>query len=295
MRASRFKFILYLTSALLLQLLPALPAASAEVVLVGDITLQPVVTIISGIRETLNAPLKVYSPAEARGRLTGIVAEEGAKTVIALGKDAINDALQLPPSVAVIYDMVILPPRTNRPNTTGLYMATPVAEYMNVIKKYLPSLRRVSVVSSQEIIRTLGGAAHAQVAAYQVNSSLDLINTVKELDEADAFLLLPDVPLLTSTALEEIYLFSFRKNVPILGISEKHVKQGSLFALVFDPASVGRMIGEKALEAVNGEDMGRTPPAPSRTFSLYINTDTAKKMGVAIPAELLRKAKAVYP
>lgn len=292
LKRSKYRF-LFLAPALCL-FLSALPSGATEVIVIGDTQLKPVVDIVSGIRETLESPVTVYSPSDVKGRLDAIAAKEGARIVIALGKDAIDDAVQLPPSIAVIFDLVIIPPKINRPNTTGLFMATPVSEYVNLINKYLPSMKKISVVSSQSLLKTLS-ADQSQISAFRVNSSFELVNTIKKLDGTDALLLLPDVSLLTATAIEEIYLYSFRKKIPILGISDKHVKQGALLALVFDPESVGKQLGGIALEAGKGVDIGKINPSPSRLFDLYINTETARKMGIEIPEEMLDRAKKVYP
>lgn len=274
--------------------LSAIPSEATEVILIGDTQLKPVADIITGIKETLGLPITIYSPSEVKGILDSVVAKEGARVVIALGKDAIDDALQLPPSIAVIFDLVIIPPKMNRPNTTGLFMATPVSEYVSLINKYLPSLKKISVVSSQSLLRILA-TDQAQVSVYRVSTSFELVNTVKQLNETDAILLLPDVSLLTTTAIEEIYLYSFRRNIPILGISDRYVKQGALFALVFDSVAVGKQLGNIALEAIQGKDIGTIAPSPSHRFDLYMNRDTARKMGVTIPDEMLHQAKRVYP
>ena len=285
---------LFLVVTLFLFFLSAVTSEATEVIIVGDTQLKPVVDIVSGIRKALGSPATVYAPSDVKGRLNDVVAEEGARTVIALGKNAIDEALQLPPSIAVIFDLVIIPPKINRPNTTGFYMATPVREYINLINKYLPSLKRMSVVSSQDLLRILA-ADQSQVSVFRVNTSFEMVNTVMQLNDADALLLLPDVSLLTATAIEEIYLFSFRRKIPILGFSDRHVKQGALLALMFDPESVGYQLGGIALEAIHGKDVGTITPSPSRRFDLYINRDTADKMGITIPDELLERAKRVYP
>ncbi|MDI6729619.1 MAG: ABC transporter substrate binding protein [Thermodesulfovibrionales bacterium] len=268
---------------------------SADVIIIGDTQLRPVNEIISGIRENLDSILKIYLPSDVKGRLNGIAAREEARVVIALGRDALEESLKLPSSIAVIYDLVITPPEIDRPNTTGIYMATPVKEYVDLIKSYLPQIRRIAVVGSHGLMRILDGTANPHVSAYSVRNSFEFVHTVKQVDSAGAILLLPDVGLLTDTAIEEVFLASFRKNIPILGISEKHVKHGALLALTFNPANVGRHLGEKAARALKGVDMGTIPPSPSNEFDLYINTNTARRMGIHIPAELLRKAKRIYP
>jgi ABC-type uncharacterized transport system substrate-binding protein len=263
------------------------------VIIVGDTQLRPVNEIISGIKEKQNS-VKILSPTDAKGRLKGIAAKEEASVVIALGREAIEEALKLPPSIAVIYDLVISPPEINRPNTTGVYMATPVEEYVNLIRNYLPQIRRIAVVGSHDLMKILDGTVNPQVSAYSVRNSFELVIAVKQVDSG-AILLLPDVGLLTDRTIEEVFLLSFRKNIPILGISAKHVRHGALLALTFNTGSIGRQLGEKASKALKGVDMGTIPPSPSQNFNLYINTDTARKMGIHVPAELLRRAKRIYP
>ncbi len=269
-------------------------ASAAEVLIVGDIQYKPVADVVGEIKSTVKLPLKVYSMSDIRERLLSTVEREDARIVVALGKDAVDEALLLPPSVTVIYGLVIAPPKKSRSNMTGVYMSTPVSEYVNTVRKYLPAIKRISVVGSRNLMNTLDGRTYAQVAAYNVGSSSELVNTVNSLDESHALLLLPDVALLTSTVMENVYLFSFRKNIPLLGISEGNVRMGSLFALVFDSSSIGREIGEKVMEARNGVDMEELPPAPPKEFNLFINANTARKMGIVIPDEMIRKAKRIY-
>jgi hypothetical protein len=270
-------------------------AEPANLIVVGDTRLQPVVDIISGIKETLKVPVKAYFPADVKGRLSNIAAQEDVRVVIALGRDAIDEALQLPSSIAVIYDLVVTPPPVNRPNTTGFYMGTPVKEYVALIRAYLHSIRRIAVIGSPGTLSVLEGAGEPQVASYSVKNSYELVNTINRLEAVDAIVLLPDVSLLTAAAMDEAYLISFKRGIPLIGLSGKQVKQGALLALVFDPVHVGRHIGEKASNVISGTDIGKVRPSPPDKFELYINMDTARKMDITIPAELVKRAKKVYP
>ena len=271
------------------------PAFAVETLIIGDIQYKPVVDVVSEIKSSLNSPAKVYATADVMGKLVQIADREDARLVVALGSNAVNEALKLPPSIPVIYGLVIAPPKTARQNITGVYMSTPVSEYVNTINEYLPSLKKLSVVGSQELMNILDGRSYAQVALYRVSSSSELVNTVDHLEVSHALLLLPDVALLTTAVMEQVYLFSYRKNVPLLGISEGNVKQGSLFAIVFDSVNVGQQIGEKAQHALNGVDLKEMPPSPPKKFNLFLNNATAKKMGITIPSEMLENAKRVYP
>lgn len=269
---------------------------ATDVLIIADTKLKPVVDIVSGISKTLKSPVKTYSPSQVKGSLEAVASEEHAKVVVALGREAIAEALRLSPSILVIYDMVVVPPVTNRPNTTGFYMATPAREYAEFINSHLRGLDQVAVLGSADQLSLLSARVDSSLLTnYSVRNSFDFVNTLHQLSGANAILLLPDVTLLTATAMEEAYLHSFRKRIPLLGISEKNVKEGALFALVVDPVHVGRLIGEYATRALKGANIGQIPPSPPKKFDLFVNLDTARKMGIRLPDDLLRGAKRTFP
>ncbi|MBW2467012.1 MAG: hypothetical protein JRF02_06895 [Deltaproteobacteria bacterium] len=271
-------------------------ARPAEVIVVGDTRLKPVVEVIAGIRSSVKKEIEVYAPSETRaGKLSKIVKQEGALTVIALGQESLEEALSLPPEITVLYTLVILPPKTSRQNTTGVYMGTPIREYLKVIDSYLPDLKKISVIGSPEVLEVLDHSNRNHLMTYRARNAFDFVSIVKKLKKPDALLLLPDISLLTKTALEESYLFSFRKKVPLLGISKKHVRQGALFALEFDPEKVGRRLGSMAAASLEGKVFAQGQALPSQNFSLYINRETAKKMGISIPEEMIKIAAGVFP
>ena len=72
------------------------------------------------------------------------------------------------------------------------------------------------------------------------------------------------------------------------------MKQGSLLALVFDPKTVSRQIGEKVQNILKGAAAGDIPPSPPRKFNLFVNTNTARKMGIDLPDEMVKKARRIY-
>lgn len=279
---------------LFLLLLFSSPACAAKVLIIGDTQYVMVADVVSEIQASLRTRSKEYATADIKGKLGSVVEREDAEIVVALGMDAVSEALRLPPSIAVVYGLVVVPPRSGRVNVTGVYMSPPISEYVATVRRYLPALTKVSVVGSQQIMKSLSGSDSSHVAVYNVGSSSDLVNTVNRLTNAKALLLLPDANLLTAQVMSNVYLFSFRNNIPMLGISESSVKNGSLFAYVFDSKTVSRQIGDKINNILNGIDAEELPDSPPKKFNLYINSNTAKKMGIAIPDEMLRKAKKVY-
>ena len=281
--------------ALLCLLLPPLSCRAADVLIIADAQLKPVMEITQGVRKSLRAPIRTFSPAEVRGNLAAIMRQEDARVVIALGREALTEALTLPSSIPVIYDMVVTPPAINRPNTAGFYMATPSSEYAELLRNHLPALKRMAVVASRALLKILADDVSAPASSHSVRNTVEFVSTVKQLDNADAILLLPDSGVMTTTAMEEAYLFSFRRRIPLLGISERHVREGALLALVVDMVNVGKVIGEHATKALRSGSVGQPPASPPRKFQLYLNMDTARKMRISIPNEVVRMAKKAYP
>ena len=267
---------------------------AADVLIICDTQLRPVTEIVSGIRKTLKSPLRIYSPSEVKGTLDSVVVKEDAKVVVALGKSALLEALRLPPSIPVIYDMVVVPPLISRPNTTGFYMATPTREYAELIRNHLHSIRKFAVVGSRNQLSILAPGGLPQQTAFGVRNSVEFVDAVRQMDNADAILLMPDISLLTPTAMNEAFLISFKKGIPLIGVSEQNVKEGALLALVVDTVNVGKLIGEAAAKVLRGGELGRGQASPPTKFDMYLNTATASRMGIQIPREMMRMAKRVY-
>ncbi len=269
-------------------------AGAADVIIVGDSQYAVVADVISGIRDLLRVQNKEYATADVRGRLAAVVAREDAQVVVALGMDVLSEALRLPPDVNVVYGLVAVPPKSGRVNQTGVFMSPPVNEYVTLVRRHLPGLNKISVVGSPDMLKSLLGAESAHVGVYPVTNSSELVSAVNRLANTRALVLLPDATLLTSQVMSSLYLFSFRSNIPLLGISEANVKQGSLFALVFDAKTVSRQIGEKVQALLDGANATELPASPPRKFNLFINDNTARKMGIDIPEEMMKKAKKIY-
>lgn len=270
------------------------PASAAKVLIVGDLQYAFVADMANDIRSTLKTQVNDYAVADIKGRLNSVVERENAQVVIALGVDAVAEALRLPPDISVVYGLIVAPPKSARSNLTGVYMSPPVSEYVATVRRYFPAIGRLSVIGSPAMVRSLAGGDHTQLSIHQVGSSVDLVNTLGRLGESNALLLLPDVNLLTTSVMENIYAFSFRRNIPLLGISEGNVKHGALMALVFDAKTVSWQIGEKVRNILNGDDADQIPPSSPAKYNLFLNNNTARKMGISMPGDLLKKAKRIY-
>ena len=287
--------VLFLTALIIVSICPS-PSYSAEVLILGNSKLKPVADVINSIDRSIQASMTVRSPKEAVDDLEQIVREENAKVVIALGKEATVYAHTLPESIPVIYGLVINPLETKRKNITGVYMSTPVTEYIDFIKTNLPVIRKIGIICPHSKKKYLDNyAAMPNVEFHEAKNPYEFIGVLQTLSsDVDALLLLPERDLITSKSLEKLYLFSFKENIPVIGISEKYVKVGSLFSLGFDTTEMGRQIGEVANRVLNKGTATGIPHSSPDKLNLYINRGTSETMSVKIPAALMKTAKKVY-
>jgi putative ABC transport system substrate-binding protein len=275
----------------------ACPAYPAEVIILGETKFKPVADVVEGINETLRYEKTVVSPNEVRENLYDLVKKENSKMVIALGSDAVTMALALPESVPVIYGLITNPLVTERRNITGVYMTTPLNEYLLFINKNFPTIKKIGVLCMHESRYLLKITVESpQVKFCSAKNSYEFIEKLNLFGhDVDALLLLPEKDLITSAVLNQLYLYSFKEKVPVIGISEKYVKTGSLFSLGFDTVTMGRQIGGLAEKAITAGSAVNIPQAPPDKFNLYINRKTAESMNIKVSKEIMSLSERVYP
>ncbi len=273
------------------------PSGAADVLIIADIGLKPVSDVVGSLRKSSSGSIVVKSPGEVRNNPAAAVAHERARAVVALGAEAVTLSLSLPESVPVIYGLIINPPETKRQNITGVYMATPVERYLSLIGRYFPRIEKVGLIYERGGQRPiLAAAASSQLAIQYAGNPFEFAESIKRLDKSiDALLLVPEKDLITPLSLQKAFLFSFTEKVPLIGISEKHVKDGSLMSVVFDVDDMGRQLGNLMNRVLVNKTAVGVAQFPPEKYKIYFNRQTAESMGIRVEPELLRVAERVYP
>ena len=78
-----------------------------------------------------------------------------------------------------------------------------------------------------------------------------------------------------------------------MGLSSAYVRAGALFALDCDYDDIGKQAGEVALLILCGNSPYEVPITTPRKIYLSINQKTAERIGIEIPAALLKIAEEV--
>jgi putative tryptophan/tyrosine transport system substrate-binding protein len=140
----------------------------------------------------------------------------------------------------------------------------------------LPHLRRL--LTEKKILlhdRTVG-------EGQSLNDALEGV-----LNESDVLFVLPDVEIYNAGTIRNILLTSYRKHVPLIGISQAYVKAGALCAIYSTP----EQIAAQAAEAVRlFSESGKLPPSQyPKEFEVSVNVQVARSLDLPIKdAETLR-------
>jgi putative tryptophan/tyrosine transport system substrate-binding protein len=239
-----------------------------------------------------------------------IVAEIQSKIkpdlILAIGPWAFQVTAAQATNIPVVYAMVLNPPSvmpTGVKNVTGASMNVPVETTMRYFKQLGSQIRRVGVIFNQAktgyLVRRAAhiGREHGlEIIDKEINSPKEAIRALDswQQDEIHALWILPDEIVLTPEVVQYMVLFSYRKKIPLIGLSERQAQMGALLSLSFGSSEdIGRQAAELANNILEGQPPDRIPYTMARQVKLTVNLKAAEKLGIAIPKSLLGTANSI--
>ncbi len=279
---------------------------SKDVAAIKSMDILPYREAVKGFSDAVDARVIEYVITGDKDNLVIVVSmSRKADLVFTLGTDALRLVKDKLRDVPVVYTFVLNPDTvigSGRPNFIGIDMNIPPEEHFSALLQVVPSVKRIGVIydpsRNQAAIDEAGAAAGklgVNLIPRKVNTGADAINAINQLEGmVDALWMFPDTTAITTESVEYMLLFSFKSRIPLIGISEKYVKNGALFAITFDNEDMGRQAGEIATKILMGEDAGAIPLFKPRKLRLSINLKTAEKIGLKIPETVVGKAVKVF-
>jgi len=226
--------------------------------------------------------------------------------VFAVGIWALQAATEQAGTLPVVYAMVLNPPSLLPPgvkNVTGASMNVPVDQTLRIVKQLGPQIRRVGVVYDPSktgyLVRRADALARdegLQIVSKEVRSSKEAVAALDALQEegVDVLWILPDETNLAEPMLQQMLLVSYRKKIPLLGLSENHAQRGALLSLSFASSEdIGKQAAELANSILAGKPPADVPYTTARQVQLTVNLKAAQKLGLTIPQGLLAMANNV--
>ncbi|MFN2308758.1 MAG: ABC transporter substrate-binding protein [Gammaproteobacteria bacterium] len=175
---------------------------------------------------------------------------------------------------------------------SALYLDQPLARQLDLLRLILPEVTRLGVLA--------GAHADPQLPALQRLSDLHGLTLITEavaagtnpvpalgrlLDHAQVLLALPDPAVFNRASLRAILLTTYRSNVPVLGFSRAYVDAGALAAVYSSARQLGTQAGEWIAELATHPDWRPGPPRHPAYFSVSVNTQVARSLGLSVPDE----------
>lgn len=301
------------SACLLLLLLVLAPASgfARDVTAIKSRELAPFQEAVEGFKSTALARVRTLSLQPERGEpdLEEALKDHRPDLVYALGAEALTLAANRFPEVPLVYSFVLDPgaitsqARSGRKAPIqGISMTVPPERQLKALTRIAPRLKRVGIVydganSAQIVARARTAARQHGLALVEqaVSRKQDAPDAIAALQgQADCILMLPDVTVMTPETVKYLLLFSFRNGMPLIGLSDKYVAQGALFALSFDSAGIGKQAGELATQLLAGWAASEDAMVDPGTLRLTINQKTAARFGIDIPAEALKEADQLF-
>ncbi|HEY6367918.1 MAG TPA: ABC transporter substrate-binding protein [Candidatus Binatia bacterium] len=225
--------------------------------------------------------------------------------ILAIGPWAFQVTATQGTNIPVVYAMVLNPPSlmpTGVKNITGASMNVPVETSIRLFKQLGSQIRRVGVVFSRSktgyLVRRatqVGREQGVEIIEREINSPKEAIQALDSWqDDLHALWILPDEIVLTPEVVQYMVLFSYRRKIPLIGLSERQAQMGALLSLSFGSSEdIGRQAGELANNILEGQPPDRLPFTMARQVKLTVNLKAAEKLGIEIPKSLLGSANSI--
>ncbi|OGT20057.1 MAG: hypothetical protein A2V90_00515 [Gammaproteobacteria bacterium RBG_16_57_12] len=289
------------------------PGHAAEVATVKSRELKPYSDALTGFKSTVDAHIKtavILTDDDPDGKAAiGQMNLQKVDLVFVLGSDALRAVRNSVSDVPILFSFVLdpetiigSPEQQYQLKIRGITMNVPPEEQLRMLTQIAPGHKRIGIIydaakSAQLAERTRVAAARLGLSVVEktIAEKQQAIDAITEMSgKIDAFLMLPDTTFISKESFQYLLLFSFRNNVPIIGLSDKYARLGALFALTFDSEKLGKQAGELATKMLAGTDTEKSLYVDPQHFQFTINIKTARKLGITIPGDVLNRADEVY-
>ncbi len=186
-------------------------------------------------------------------------------------------------------------------NLTGASLNIPIDVQFKYFREIVPDLKRIGVFYTDN---TASLISQARVVAQSAGLELipAKIDDIKMLPQAldslavsaQAIWTVADPNLFDPRSTRYLLLNCLRKGLPLMGFSRHVVESGALFALDFDYKAIGFQAGAIANRVIDGASPADIPISLADVIWFHYNQNTAERIGITIPDELVAVAKEVY-
>jgi putative ABC transport system substrate-binding protein len=187
-------------------------------------------------------------------------------------------------------------------NVTGTSDLSPVDKQFELIKEIVPNIKKLGFiynagesnsVTSLNQAKEEGAKLGIEIVEATVSNSSEVMMAAESLvGKVDAIHIPTDNTVVS--AFEAITKVCADNKIPLFAADVDSVPRGAVAALAIDYYRLGLQTGRMAVEILEGKNPGDMPTETLEDLLLYVNLDSAKKMGVTIPPDVLEKADKTF-
>lgn len=200
-----------------------------------------------------------------------------------------------------VYGMVINPEKyqLTAKNSFGIPLEVPPEEQFKLLKRVIPTLKRIGIIYDPNISGELVTRAKEDardlglsVKILGIHNRNEVPNAIRQMkDHVDAVWMVPDSTVYSEESLPFIFTYTLDEKIPFMAFSESFVEAGALLSLSPDYKEVGQLASFKVDEILEGKVQNRNPLLKHR---LVINLKSAKKLNIEIPKSILNDTSRVF-
>jgi putative ABC transport system substrate-binding protein len=193
---------------------------------------------------------------------------------------------------------------TARPdrNATGVESWWPPDKHLEAMRKVLPNARRLGVPynsgeSNSRIqmdnYKQVGPASGFEFVEANVTTTNDVQQAVQSLvGRSDAILIIGDNTV--QGAVGAVLKIGFENKLPVVSTDPENARDGVLAGWGINQKDTGAQAGELAARVLKGARVSDTPVERPRKYWFSINTAAAQRLGLTIPADVVKQADQTY-
>ncbi len=295
---------LFLITILGIFLFPFNQAYPFTVAVVKSQNLGPYDRAVEGFKEsTSNRVVEFVLKSETEENNELIAREIGRihpEAIVAIGAKAAVFAKSTLSRYPLVYAMVINPEKYQLmgKNIFGISLEVPPAEQFKLLKRIIPSLRRIGVIFDPKISGELvakaieeSGDLGLSLKTLEIHNRNEVPNAIRQMkDQVDAVWMVPDSTVYSEESLPFIFTYTLDEKIPFMAFSESFVEAGALLSLSPDYKEVGQQASLKVDEVLTGKVQNISHTIKYR---LVLSLKTAKKIQIEIPKSVLDNASRI--
>lgn len=220
--------------------------------------------------------------------------------VIAVGVQALLQASKLDLKRSVLgvlvpqpsFDRILVDSKRNPRNFSAVFLDQPYPRQIALIKAILPGTTSLGVLfgptslSSSYLLQQAAQAASLSLAQENIYGTDELVPKLRRaLESSPVLLAVPDPLVYNRETAQSVLLTSYRYQKPVIGFSQAYVRAGALAGVFSTPQQIARQTAEVVRQYLNKPQAGLPPPQAPKYFSVDVNHQVARSLGLEIGDE----------